>query len=375
MPRLPAAAPILAGFTYLRPLGSGGFADVFLYEQNLPRRQVAVKVLPTEVRDADVRRMFHAEADALARLSAHPSILTIYQASVAPDGRPYFVTEFCPGSMGDRYRRELIPVTEILATGVKMACALETAHRAGLLHRDVKPSNILITEYGAPVLSDFGIATALAADESAQVFAMSVPWSAPEIVAGTTAGSIGSEVWAIGATVYSLLAGRSPFERAAGTNSVEQLKARIAKAVYIPIGRADLPQRVESVLAGALQRLPEARPSSALEFAYALQIAQRESGLPETPLELATNGWAPTADRVGFSDDSDRGLTRVSVAYDSARKPVQTQRLGSRSAESGTTSLDQPTPPHRAAWPWVLVGVVVTLVAGLLAWLLVAGVI
>ncbi len=373
--RLPATAPILAGFTYLRPLGSGGFADVFLYEQNLPRRQVAVKVLPTEVRDADVRRMFHAEADALARLSAHPSILTIYQASVAPDGRPYFVMEFCPASMGERYRRELIGVPEALAVGVKMACALETAHRSGLLHRDVKPSNVLITEFGSPVLSDFGIATSLTTDRSADVFAMSVPWSAPEIIDGSTSGAISSEVWALGATVYSLLAGRSPFERTAGQNSVEQLKHRIAKAVYLPIGRADLPADAEGVLAAALQRDPSARPASALEFAEALQAAQRSCGLTETGLELATNGWESAAHAVDFRDESDRGLARVKVAYESPRKPARTQSLSTRSAQSGTTSLDQPPAKSRAAWPWVLVGAVVTVVAVLVVWLLLSGVI
>ena len=70
--RLPSAPPILPGLAYIRPLGSGGFADVFLYEQDMPRRDVAVKVLPSDVRDPDLRRMFNAEADVLAHLSAHP---------------------------------------------------------------------------------------------------------------------------------------------------------------------------------------------------------------------------------------------------------------------------------------------------------------
>ena len=95
--RLPSAPPILPGLTYIRPLGSGGFADVFLYEQDMPRRDVAVKVLPSDVRDPELRRMFNAEADVLAHLSAHPSIVTVYQAGISADGRPYIVMEFCPG--------------------------------------------------------------------------------------------------------------------------------------------------------------------------------------------------------------------------------------------------------------------------------------
>ena len=226
--RLPSTPPGLSGFTYVRPLGAGGFADVFLFEQNLPRRPVAVKVLLEDVVDENVLRMFNAEADVMARLSAHPSILTIHEASVSADGRPYLVMEYCPTSLTHRYRREEIPVAEVLQLGVKIGSALETAHRAGLLHRDIKPSNILVTAFGSPVLSDFGIAAAVEGrPDTEEVFAMSVPWSAPEVVDERVSGSIAAEVWSLGATVYSLLAGRSPFERPGrGQNTREQLKAR-----------------------------------------------------------------------------------------------------------------------------------------------------
>ena len=142
--RLPSTPPILPGLAYVRPLGSGGFADVFLYEQDMPRRNVAVKVMPSDVRDPELRRMFNAEADVLAHLSAHPAIVTVYQAGISADGRPYIVMEYCPGSLAQRYRIERMPVDEVLAVGVRMASALQSAHRAGLVHRDVKPSNILI---------------------------------------------------------------------------------------------------------------------------------------------------------------------------------------------------------------------------------------
>src|SRR5690606_35204066 len=123
-----------------------------------------------------------------------------------------------------RYRLERIPVGEVLTVGVRMASALESAHRAGLIHRDVKPSNILITSFGAPVLADFGISSSLARGRD-EVLAMSVPWSAPEVIAETTSGDVASEVWALGATVYSLLAGHSPFERReAGQNTREHLR-------------------------------------------------------------------------------------------------------------------------------------------------------
>ena len=229
--RLPSAPPILPGLAYIRPLGSGGFADVFLYEQDMPRREVAVKVMPSDVRDPELRRMFNAEADVLARLSAHPSIVTVYQAGISADGRPFIVMEYCPGSLAQRYRVERIPVEEVLATGVRIASALESAHRAGLIHRDVKPSNILITTFGTPVLADFGISSSLLRSSGDQVLAMSIPWSAPEVIAEETSGTVASEVWSLGATVYSLLAGHSPFERRErGQNTKELLRKRIARA-------------------------------------------------------------------------------------------------------------------------------------------------
>lgn len=319
--RLPAAPPILPGLTYIRPLGSGGFADVYLYEQDMPRRNVAVKVLPSDVRDADLIRMFNAEADVLAHLSAHPSIVTVYQAGISADGRPYIVMEFCPGSLAQRYRVERIPLAEVLTIGVKMASALESAHRAGLVHRDVKPSNILITTFGAPVLADFGISSSLARESADEMLAMSIPWSPPEVVSEQTAGSIASEVWSLGATVYSLLAGHSPFERRErGQNSREQLRRRIERANYTDISRADVPASLQAVLARSMSRDPARRYASARELGEALREVQSEAGLAATPLEVAAEEWAPDGRPIDFADAALRGPARTTVAHSSGRK-------------------------------------------------------
>lgn len=343
--RLPSAPPILPGLAYIRPLGSGGFADVFLYEQDMPRRDVAVKVLPSDVRDADLRRMFNAEADVLAHLSAHPSIVTVYQAGISADGRPYIVMEFCPGSLAQRYRLERLPVDEVLTIGVKMASALDSAHRAGLVHRDVKPSNILVTTFGAPVLADFGISSSLARATADEVLAMSIPWSAPEVIAEETAGTVASEVWSLGATVYSLLAGHSPFERRdRGQNTKEQLRRRIARATYTEIARTDVPASLQAVLARAMSRDPRQRHATAREFADALRAVQTELGISPTPLEIAVEGWSAASNPVDFSDTELRGPARSRLERDERRKTRPGTGVAglARDEDTDFTGPDQP---------------------------------
>ena len=326
--RPPSSPPVIPGLSYLRPLGSGGFADVFLYEQDLPRRTVAVKVLLADAIDPLVRRRFAQEADLMARLSTHPSILSIHQASIAADGRPYLVTEFCPESMATEYRRQALPVPMVLDAGVRIASALETAHRAGVLHRDIKPSNILITSLGSPVLADFGIATALgglgaggpANDDDEEFVAMSIPWSSPEVLDESTTGTVASEVWALGATLFTLLNGRSPFadpDRA--RNEREMLVARIRKASPKPMERDDVPKPVLDVLAQTMRFDPAQRPASMLELAEALRWAQVQLGLSPTPLEVAGAAWGAAAAAAGVDDGAPRGPVLSTVQVDSRR--------------------------------------------------------
>ncbi|TAM67615.1 MAG: serine/threonine protein kinase [Microbacteriaceae bacterium] len=347
--RLPSQPPNLPGFSYLRVLGSGGFADVFLYEQNMPRRQVAVKVLLSEVVTPEVRHMFQAEANVMAQLSAHPSVLTVYQASVSSDGRPYLVMELCSPALNQRYRVDPVPVPEVLRIGVKISSAVETAHRAGVLHRDVKPSNILMTAYGHPVLSDFGIASTLGEAELTDAVGLSIPWSAPEVLLDETPGSVASEVWSLGATVYSLLAGRSPFEVDGKDNSSAELIARIQRAKPGPIGRADVPPRLEAVLDKAMSKRPAARQGSVLEFIRDLQSVEAELSLTQTQLEVAMDDWAVAT----ASDPDDRTRVKGVIAVDpSDRKRRRVPRQATRSASLRTAARESgsfSTPPQQSA--------------------------
>jgi serine/threonine protein kinase len=303
--RAPMAPPDLPGFTYVDLLGSGGFADVYLYEQALPKRRVAVKVLLTDRMSSDSVEEFTAEANVMAMLSTHPAIVTIYQAGVARDGRPYLVMEYCPRpNLQVRYRREPFSIAESLRVGVQVAAAVETAHRAGVLHRDIKPANILVTEYNRPALTDFGIAsTTSAAAESA---GLSIPWSPPESFADVPRSDPRSDVYALGATVYTLLAGRSPFELPGQRNSAAELISRIETMPLPPLGRPDVPASLQRVLDRAMSKSSADRYESALAFARALQTVQIELSHSVTPIDILDD---QTPDDIERNEDD--GLTRV----------------------------------------------------------------
>jgi serine/threonine protein kinase len=383
---LPSKPPQLSGFTYVRPLGGGGFADVFLFDQNMPRRKTAVKVLLDGFVDDSVRRMFRAEADIMAELGAHPSILTVYEAGLSADGRPYIVMEFCPEGLGKSWRKRPMAVADVLHIGVKLASALETAHRHRftILHRDIKPSNILITEYGSPVLSDFGIATSLSSDSANDILAMSVPWSAPEVISEKTSGTVASEVWSLGATLYSLLAGRSPFEIAdSSKNSRDQLKSRIQKANYTPIGRSDIPESVERVLLKSMAKDPSDRYPSMLEFALELNELQSELGLRTTPLELtASSTWeaAPSAPAAAaeVTDESAADLFghQSEVAVESKRRSRQPVSPDRASADEAPTKAPKVRGAKKKISPlmWIVGGAVILGFAIAMTVLAVAGV-
>lgn len=397
--------PRIDGYTYLSVLGSGGFADVFLYEQHRPRRKVAVKVLLAaggsregggagKGLDAAARRRFDAEADLMATLSSHPNIVTILEVGVAGDARPYLAMEYCPKpNLGQRFRAERMSVPEVLSIGIQVAGAVETAHRAGILHRDIKPANILVTEYNRPALADFGIASVHGAADEEET-GLSVPWSPPEVVDALTPGTPQTDVWSLAATVYSLLAGRSPFEVPGRPDTVEHLMARIKAAQLPPLGRPDVPGTLEAALAAGMARDPRSRYGSALAFARALQHVQSSLALPVTHVDVVD----ASLDGGGGGRDEDDGRTRVRgvvtidpyVSRTGARPGTDTAppapggfggthlrpRFDARPAPPPQPRVEDtqlrathtgpaPTPAaHRSRWPLVLAGGTLAVAAG-----------
>ncbi|GAA2171277.1 hypothetical protein GCM10009846_04550 [Agrococcus versicolor] len=333
--RAPSQPPVLPGYEHRRLLGSGGFADVFLYEQVLPSRPVAVKVLLTEAVDRDVVEHFRQEANVMAQLSSHPSIVTIYGAAVSDDGRPYLVMEYCPRpNLGVRYRSDRFSVSEVLALGVQIAGAVETAHRAGVLHRDIKPANILVTAYNRPALTDFGIATTTG--EADVAAGMSIPWSPPEAFAEPAWSGRESDVFSLGSTLYTLLAGRSPFELPGGSNTSLDVISRIERGEVAPLARSDVPASLEALLRSSMETDPRRRFSSAQALGRALQQVEAEMSLSVTQMDVLDDSLP-----VDAVDDEDGGATRIRGVVEIDPHVDDPPRLA--------TSAPAPPPPTYAA--------------------------
>lgn len=359
--RVPSPPPSLAGFTYVEPLGSGGFADVFLYEQQMPKRRVAVKVLLIDRLGSSAASQFTAEANVMAMLSTHPAIVTIYQAGVADDGRPYLVMEYCPRpNLQVRYRSEPFSVAESLRVGVQVAAAVETAHRAGVLHRDIKPANILVTEYNRPALTDFGIASTSTSVDDAT--GMSIPWSPPESFTDVPQSGPRSDVYALGATIYTLLAGRSPFELPGERNSSVEIMERIERMPLPPLARLDAPQSLIGVLARAMSKSPGERYPSAVAFARALQKVQIELSHSVTPIDIIEDHLVeevPDDEDDGLTRvrgvvriDPDAGTTRPSATTQQVLPPSWAAAAPAATSPASIASADEWAPGQSAAFEW-----------------------
>jgi len=338
---------VISGFEPVKLLGRGGFAEVFLYQQASPRRQVALKVLLTRDVGSEAIQRLAQEADLMAELSTHPHIATVYTSGLTDDGRPYLAMEYCPHpSLNVGLRTTSRKIDEVLKIGVEIAGAVETAHQAGVLHRDIKPANILMTLYGHPVLTDFGIAVSMR-QATEQAEGLSVPWSPPEAFTTPPTAGLHSDVWGLAATIYSLLAGRAPFEVTGGENSASAQMHRIEHEPLPPIGRADCPASLGRVLEVAMAKQPAQRYPTVLALGRALQRVQAELGIDPTQMVIQED---PQPDRPPEQDEA--GLTRLRrprlVDQEEApgqTGPTMTYDLPSAATEAFDETLLTPTRP------------------------------
>ncbi|HXL61556.1 MAG TPA: serine/threonine-protein kinase, partial [Mycobacterium sp.] len=188
-----------AGFDDVDEVGRGGFGVVYRSTQPSLDRTVAIKVLTSDL-DPDNLDRFLREQRAMGRLSGHPHIVTILQVGTTSSGRPFIVMPYYAKDSLEALIRRHGPLewSEAVSIGVKLAGALEAAHLVGTLHRDVKPGNILLTDYGEPQLTDFGIARIAGGFQtSTGVITGSPAFTAPEVLEGE-APSARSDVYSLG---------------------------------------------------------------------------------------------------------------------------------------------------------------------------------
>ncbi|RRD48536.1 serine/threonine protein kinase [Arachnia propionica] len=252
-------------------LGRGGFAIVYEGEQVSLRRPVAVKVDSRPLTDERNRRRFQREMQATSRISAHPHVVTLIDTGMLPDGRPYLVMERCDGgSLADVVKDGPMPALEAVRVVEAVSRALGAAHAAGVLHRDIKPGNILLDSYGAPRLSDFGIAAIQRADSgaTATLGALTPAYAPPEAFSEVEPTAAG-DVWSMAAVLLRLLTGRGP---RSGPDGRSLKLSAIMQSLLTPVDTSDprIPPGLRPILDRALDPDPRRRFRDGNEFASAL---------------------------------------------------------------------------------------------------------
>jgi serine/threonine protein kinase/N-acetylneuraminic acid mutarotase len=277
-----------AGFADGREVGRGASGMVYRCYQTSLGRTVAIKVLASDLDEVN-RERFLREGYAMGGLSGHPNIVNILQVGVISSNRPYIVMPYHGAdSLALRLRRGgPIPWPEALRIGVKLCGALETAHNAGTLHRDIKPGNVLLTDYGEPQLSDFGIARVAGGFETMTgFFSGTIVFTAPEVLSGHHP-TVAADVYSLGATIYALIAGTAAHEHRSGEELAAQF-VRITSASVPDLRPKGIPDDVCTAIENAMSLDPAKRPTSAADFGRELQAAQRHNGLPPDSMALPT---------------------------------------------------------------------------------------
>lgn len=269
------AAALEDRYSIERELGAGGMATVYLAEDVRHHRKVAIKVLHPELSAVLGPERFLKEIELTANLQ-HPHILPLFDSGSA-DGLLYYVMPYVDGETlrGRLEREQQLPIADALRIATEVADALEYAHKRGVVHRDVKPENILLHD-GRPLVADFGIALAVQHAGGARMtqtgMSLGTPqYMSPEQAMGDKSVDHRADIYALGAITYEMLTGEPPFT---GPNS----QAIVAKVLTtdptaLTVKRRSIPLHVEEAVLTALEKMPADRFSSAKDLAQALQHA------------------------------------------------------------------------------------------------------
>lgn len=294
---------ILGHYRLLHLLGRGGFAEVYLGEHIHLQTQAAVKVLRTQLANEDVQT-FQREAQTVARL-LHPNIVRVLDFGVE-DALPYLVMDYAPnGTLRQACAKgRRVPLAQIVSFTRQIAEALQYAHDRRLIHRDVKPENMLLGQHGESLLSDFGIALVQQSSHlaSTQNIAGTVAYMAPEQIQGHPGAA--SDQYALGIVVYEWLCGVRPFE-----GSYTEIAIKQTMVIPLPprMHTPDLSTAVEQVVLQALQKDPRQRFADVRTFAQALEQATEQGSRVHT--------WYPQSDALPASSPNPLLTDPTSAAF------------------------------------------------------------
>jgi serine/threonine protein kinase len=271
-------------FDGARVLRSGSRFTIYAAYERAARRSVAIKV-PARSSASWVHDQLEHEARILTATSAHPHVITLFERLPLDDGRPALLLERCSASFDDSLGIDhRMPLQAATALGIKIAGALETVHGAGVIHGDVRPSNVLVTEAGEPVLAGFDESVRLDAGSNYPPLHVTTPHTAPEVLEGA-APTPASDVYGLASTLYELVAGRAAFRAYAGESAAAVI-VRVLSNPVRPITAPGVPLELSDLLTWSMAADPGRRPPSPAWLAEELGRVQTRQGWPRTHLTV-----------------------------------------------------------------------------------------